>query len=172
MLYYDRNLVSEGTYIKTSSSKECNICHYWYFLDKRFQLQPCGCNGFQDVLMMSMIISNIPFSNIIGADYCCIIIRISKSEAADLLQKADLYVKGRKLWNLEKKFFNIKISKEMLTFGNIDIEKNKFYLYMRPILLGDVDIEKVLTSNKILVRKTINTLLVTCTMIKKLSHYI
>ena len=22
---------------KTSASKECNICHYWYFLDKNFK---------------------------------------------------------------------------------------------------------------------------------------
>ena len=35
MLYYDRNDVSEGIYLrKTSASKECDICHYWYFLKK------------------------------------------------------------------------------------------------------------------------------------------
>ena len=31
MLYYDRTDVSEGIYVnKTSESKECDICHYWY----------------------------------------------------------------------------------------------------------------------------------------------
>ena len=36
MLYYDRIEVSEGIDInKTSASKECDICHYWYFLDKK-----------------------------------------------------------------------------------------------------------------------------------------
>ena len=30
---------------KTSSSKECLICHYWYFLDKGFKFQPDVCNG-------------------------------------------------------------------------------------------------------------------------------
>ena len=39
--------------------------------------------------------------------------------------------------------------KEILTFGNIEIEKNKFYHHKAPIFLGDVDIEKVLVSNKI-----------------------
>ena len=35
MLEYDRIEVSEGIDInKTSASKECDICHYWYFLDK------------------------------------------------------------------------------------------------------------------------------------------
>ena len=37
MLYYDRIEVSEESdVIKTSESKECNICHYWHFLDKGF----------------------------------------------------------------------------------------------------------------------------------------
>ena len=40
------------------------------------------------------------------------------------------------------------MSKETLTFGDIQIENNKFYRYKTPILLGDVDIEKVLVSNK------------------------
>ena len=41
------------------------------------------------------------------------------------------------------------MSKETLTFGDIQIENNKFYCYKTPILLGDVGIEKVLVSNKI-----------------------
>ena len=33
MVYFDRLEVSEGTDVnKTSKSKECDICHYWYFL--------------------------------------------------------------------------------------------------------------------------------------------
>ena len=41
------------------------------------------------------------------------------------------------------------MGKEILTFGNIEIEKNKFYRNEIPIPLKDVDIEKVLVSNKI-----------------------
>ena len=38
MLYYDKINISEGIDInKTSASKECDICHYWYFLDKGFK---------------------------------------------------------------------------------------------------------------------------------------
>ena len=37
----------------------------------------------------------------------------------------------------------------MLTFGDIDIEKNKFYRHESPTFLEDVDIEKVAVSNKI-----------------------
>ena len=35
MHYCDRTDVSEGLDVnKTSESKECDICHCWYFLDK------------------------------------------------------------------------------------------------------------------------------------------
>ena len=41
------------------------------------------------------------------------------------------------------------MGKEILTFGNIGIEKSKFYRHKTPIFLGDVDIEKVLVSKNI-----------------------
>ena len=41
------------------------------------------------------------------------------------------------------------MGKEILTFGDVEIKKNKFYRHKTPILLGAVDIEKVLVSNKI-----------------------
>ena len=41
------------------------------------------------------------------------------------------------------------MGKEILTFGDIEIEKNKSYRNKTPIFLKDVDIEKVLVSNKI-----------------------
>ena len=38
MLHFDRIDVSAGIDInKTSASKECNICHYWYFLNYSFK---------------------------------------------------------------------------------------------------------------------------------------
>ena len=41
------------------------------------------------------------------------------------------------------------MGKEILMFGNTEIEKNKFCRHITPNFLGDVDIEKVLVSNKI-----------------------
>ena len=68
---------------------------------------------------------------------------------------------------------HIKTGTENLRFGNFEIEKHKFYRYKTPIFLKDVDIEKVLVSNKISSGvKNYNILLVTCIMIIKLSHYI
>ena len=53
MLYADRFDSSEGIDVnKTSESKECDIYHYCYFLDKGFKFQPDGCNRCHNLLMM------------------------------------------------------------------------------------------------------------------------
>ena len=36
MLYYYRIDVSDGIDIKKKTAKECDICQYWYFLDRVF----------------------------------------------------------------------------------------------------------------------------------------
>ena len=65
------------------------------------------------------------------------------------------------------------MGKEMLPFGEIEIENNKFYRSKNPIFIDIIDIEKVLVSNKVfLVKKNINNLLVTRIMILQLDHYI
>ena len=47
MLEYDRIDISERIDVNKSSdkSKECDICHYQYFLNKNFTYQPHLCNG-------------------------------------------------------------------------------------------------------------------------------
>ena len=59
----------------------------------------------------------------------------------------------------------IKIHNEILTFGNTEIGKNKFYSHKTPIFLGDVDIENILVF--LLVKKSISTLYVTFIMVKE-----
>ena len=65
------------------------------------------------------------------------------------------------------------MGKDILTFGDIELGKNKLYHHKTLVPLRDVDIEKVLACNNISFddKKTMNTLLVTCIMIIKLSHY-
>ena len=54
MIYCDRTDVPEEIDVnKTSGSKECDICHYWYFLNKSVKFQPYACNKCHDLLMMS-----------------------------------------------------------------------------------------------------------------------
>ena len=60
MLYFDRIDVSEKIDVnKTNESKECDICDYWYFLNKSFKFQPYLCNRCHDLLMISVNLSDI-----------------------------------------------------------------------------------------------------------------
>ena len=78
MLYYDRIDVSERIDVNnTSESKKCDICHYWYFLNKAFKSQANACNWYHDLLMMSINLSSIAILNIKGADYWCILVEIA-----------------------------------------------------------------------------------------------
>ena len=55
MLEYDRIDISEGIDIKkTNASKECKICHYWYFKDIGFKYEPYLRNGCHDLMQKAM----------------------------------------------------------------------------------------------------------------------
>ena len=67
------------------------------------------------------------------------------------------------------------MSKEMIAFGNINIEKPNFHHCKNLMLLEDVDMDNLLTSLWFVVssnEKIVNTLLVTKMLIMKLNHYI
>ena len=63
---------------KTNASKECDICHYWYFLDKVFKFESYVCNGSHDVLIIFMNLSSNTILKVYVVDCRCIITRISK----------------------------------------------------------------------------------------------
>ena len=95
MLYYHKIYVSEGIDVdKTTASKECNICYYWYFLNYSFEFQPNFCNRCHDLSMMSINLCDIAILNIKRADHLCITGLISKTEAKISLQNADLTEKN------------------------------------------------------------------------------
>ena len=60
MLEYERIDISEGIDTnKTSASQECNICHYWYFLDKTFNYEPYLCSGCRDLMQKAMSFNDL-----------------------------------------------------------------------------------------------------------------
>ena len=60
MLECDRIDISDGIDIKkTNASKECKICHYWYFKDIGFKYEPYlfnGCHGLMQKLLVLMML--------------------------------------------------------------------------------------------------------------------
>ena len=90
MLYYDRIHISkEIDLVKSNNSKECMICHYFFF-DHGFKFQDYVCNGCHDLTMLSVNISDIAIITVKNVDYRCIIHNISKSEAINLLKNSVL----------------------------------------------------------------------------------
>ena len=60
MLEYNRIDISEGIEVnKTILSKECEICHYWYFKDIGFKYETYICNGCQDLMQEAMDFNNV-----------------------------------------------------------------------------------------------------------------
>ena len=70
MLDYDRSDISEGIDTnKASASKECNIYHYWYFLDKNFNYGPYLFNGCHDLMQKAVSFKNVATVFIKENDY-------------------------------------------------------------------------------------------------------
>ena len=98
MLDFDRIDVSERIDVnKTSESKKCDNCHCCYFLNFTFKFQQNVCNRCHDLLKISKNLTDIAILNINHSDYRCIISLISKNEAINLIQNADLTKKSETL---------------------------------------------------------------------------
>ena len=51
MLEYERIDISDGIDVDMSDkSKECMLCHYWYFLDKTFSYGSYLCGGCYNIM--------------------------------------------------------------------------------------------------------------------------
>ena len=107
MLFYDSIDVSVEIKVnKTTELKGCDICHYCYILDKRFKFQPDVCNWCHNLFMTSIQLSNVAILNYHGADYCCIISRINKSEAIKLMENFNLTEKMQSIIKYDKIYFH------------------------------------------------------------------
>ena len=78
--------ISEGIDVnKTNASKKCNICHYWYFLDKNFNYEPYLCNGCHDLIQKAMNCNDVAIVTIKGNDYRIHFWNMSKDEAISIM---------------------------------------------------------------------------------------
>ena len=76
MIEYEKIDISEGIDInKTNKSKECMLCHYWYFLDNNFSYGPYLCNGCYKI-MQNLIILKISILFILKKVYTEFILSI------------------------------------------------------------------------------------------------
>ena len=90
MLEYERTDVSD-------KSKECDICHYWYFLDKSFNHESYLCNGCNDLMQKALNFNDVAIVSIKGNDYRIHFWYISKNDAFSIMHNSNLNEKTRVL---------------------------------------------------------------------------
>ena len=91
MLEYGRIDISEGIDIdKSSKSKECDICHYWYFLDKNFNYEKYLRNGCHDLIQKAMNFNDVAIVSIKESDYRIQFWYMSKNDAIALMANSNL----------------------------------------------------------------------------------
>ena len=91
MLKYDRTDISDGIDInKTNASDECDICHYWYFLDKGFKYEPYLCNGCRDLMQKAMSFNDAAIASIKLNDYRIQFWYISKDDGINVMKNFTL----------------------------------------------------------------------------------
>ena len=97
---------------------------------------------------------------------------MSKDEAINLLKNADLTEKSEALKTMKIYYHIWKRSKEIIDFGNIEIQKRKFHQCKNLISLQDVDIDNMYVPGMVSPgEKIINILLVIKMIIIKINHY-
>ena len=91
MLQYEKISNSEGIDTnKTGASKECELCHYWYFKDVGFRFERHLCNKCHDALMTAYELKNIAILNVKGVNFRCIMLGISTDEVVNRLNNSVL----------------------------------------------------------------------------------
>ena len=91
MLEYDRIDISEGIDVnKTSASKECDICHYWYFKDIGFKYEPYLCNCCHDLVQKAMSFNDVAIIYVKGRAYRINFWYMSKDDAINIMNSFNL----------------------------------------------------------------------------------
>ena len=91
MLEYNRIDISEGIDVnKTNLSKDCDICHYWYFKDIGFKYESYLCNGCHDLIQKALSINDVAIADIKGSPYRSHFWYMSKNDAINIRNGSNL----------------------------------------------------------------------------------
>ena len=91
---YERIDIVEGIDIdKINPSRECTVCHYWYFKDVRFKLESNICKKCSIGCIFSKT-KRIEILDVKGVDYRCVLCGIGRNKVASILNNSVLEDKG------------------------------------------------------------------------------
>ena len=91
MLEYDRIDISEGVDInKASLSRQCDICHCWYFKNISFKYEPYLCNVCHDLMQKVMGFNNVAVAYVKGSAYRINFWYTRKNDAINIMNGSNL----------------------------------------------------------------------------------
>ena len=91
MLEYDRIDISEENDVnKTSATKDCDICNYWYFKDNGFKYDPYLCHGCHDLTQKAMSFNDIAIIYVKESAYRIHFWYMSKDNAIGIMNNSNL----------------------------------------------------------------------------------
>ena len=82
---------------KANESKECDICHCWYFLDKHFKHEQHLCKVCHDLMQKAMNFNDVASVSIKGSDYRINFWYTSKDDAINMTKNFNLNEKSELL---------------------------------------------------------------------------
>ena len=86
MLEYEKIDISDGIDVnKSDKSKECMLCHYWYFLDTSFSYGSNLCDGCYNMMQKCNKLKNTAIAHVKESIYRICFLFMSKREAKKLL---------------------------------------------------------------------------------------
>ena len=122
MLAYERNDISDRIdFNKSDESKECTLCHYWYFLHKSFSYLPYLCDGCYNMTQKCNKLKNIAIIRIKKTVYRICFLFMSKRKAKKSMANSNV---------IDKKCFSY------FFFHYIKMDNTIYYQRNREIMLN------------------------------------
>ena len=91
MLEYDRIDLSEGIDVnKTSNSRECSLCKFYYFLNNNFNYQTYLCDGCHDISTKATSMQNLATIYHRGNAYRVNFVFMSKNGAFNVIKNSNI----------------------------------------------------------------------------------
>ena len=120
-LEYDGINISEGIDVnKTSASKQCDICHYWYFKNIGFKYEPYLCNGCHDLMQKAKSFNDVAIVYVKGSAYRIHFWYLSKNDTINIMNNYNLVDKMGVLY-----FFLLYIKNEWVQLRWINLLSKK-----------------------------------------------
>ena len=90
MLEYNRIDILERIGVnKTNESKECDICHYWYFKNIGFKYEPYLCNVCHDLKQKAMSFNDVAIIYVKGSACRIFFWYMSKNDAISIMSNSN-----------------------------------------------------------------------------------